>query len=146
VVGGKGIARTKREGDGTTPVGKFPLRRLFYRSDRVSGIKTALPARPLNRDDAWCDDPKASDYNKFVRRPFAGHTEALWREDHLYDVLIVIGYNDDPVVPGRGSAIFLHVASPGLAITNGCIAIALAPLLEIARRCDTTTIVDVVAA
>jgi len=143
VVGYKGITSEKREGDGATPAGRFPLRQLMYRADRLAHVETALPTSKLGREDAWCDDPKRKEYNTLVRLPFTGHRELLWREDHLYDVLIVLGYNDSPVVPGRGSAIFLHVASPRLAITNGCIAITMAALLEVARDCDTRTVVDV---
>jgi L,D-peptidoglycan transpeptidase YkuD (ErfK/YbiS/YcfS/YnhG family) len=142
VVGRHGVVRGKTEGDGATPAGRFPLRQLLYRPDRLSGVETALPTRALKRVDAWCDDPAAAEYNTLVQTPFAKHTEPLWRSDTLYDVLIVIGYNDDPVVPGRGSAIFLHVAPRGLAATVGCVAIALAALLRVARDCDTATMID----
>jgi L,D-peptidoglycan transpeptidase YkuD (ErfK/YbiS/YcfS/YnhG family) len=145
VVGRHGVATHKTEGDGATPAGRFPLRQVLYRPDRVSSVDTPLPSRALDRNDAWCDDPAASEYNTLVRLPFAKHTEPLWRADRLYDVLIVIGYNDAPVVPGAGSAIFLHVAPPGLKATDGCVAIAMAPLLRVAKRCDTATTIDIAA-
>jgi L,D-peptidoglycan transpeptidase YkuD (ErfK/YbiS/YcfS/YnhG family) len=146
VVGRRGVVRGKREGDGATPAGKFPLRRLLYRPDRLAGIETGLPVRVLTHADAWCDDPRTREYNTLIQLPFPRHAEPLWRQDHLYDVLIVIGYNDDPVVPGRGSAIFLHVAPEGLAGTDGCIAIAFSALLEVARHCTTATVIEVAPA
>jgi L,D-peptidoglycan transpeptidase YkuD (ErfK/YbiS/YcfS/YnhG family) len=66
--------------------------------------------------------------------PFAAGHERLWRDDHVYDVIAVVGYNDEPVVPGRGSAIFLHVARPGYAPTEGCIALSLDDALSVLRE------------
>jgi len=130
-LGRGGVARDKREGDGATPAGRFPLRRVLYRPDRLAPPRTRLPVRPLDPADGWCDDPADAAYNRPVRRPYAGRHEALWRDDGLYDLLAVIGHNDAPPVPGLGSAIFLHVAAPGLAPTEGCVALALADLAEI---------------
>lgn len=122
-IGRAGIRSDKREGDGTTPTGTFPLRRVFYRPDRVPRPATGLPVEALSPADGWCDDPEDAAYNRLVRLPYGTSAERLWRDDHLYDIIVVIGHNDDPVVPGRGSAIFLHVAGPGLAPTEGCIAL-----------------------
>ncbi len=129
---GKGGARAdKKEGDGATPVGCFPLREVLYRQDRLSGLHTSLPALPLFSDDGWCDDPRDPSYNKKVKLPYAASAESLWRDDHLYDVIVVVGYNDDPPVPGKGSAIFMHVAREHYTPTAGCIALAEKDLLEI---------------
>jgi L,D-peptidoglycan transpeptidase YkuD (ErfK/YbiS/YcfS/YnhG family) len=144
-VGRNGVTRNKAEGDGATPAGAFPLRRLLYRPDRVARVATGLPMRALRPEDAWCDDPGAPEYNTLVRAPFGRRTETLWRDDTLYDVIIVIGYNDDPVIPGRGSAIFLHVAREGLTGTEGCVAVALATLLQVARLCTPATVIDIAA-
>ena len=122
-LGRGGVRIDKREGDGATPTGAFPLRRLLYRADRLARPVTGLPAEAIRADDGWCDDPKDPAYNRPVRLPFAASHEKLWRDDALYDLVAVIGHNDDPPVPGRGSAIFLHVASPDLAPTEGCIAL-----------------------
>ena len=142
-LGRSGARRIKREGDGATPLGVFPLRRVFYRPDRQAPPKTALPLATISPGDAWCDDPRHAAYNTRVRLPFDGSTEALWREDHLYDLLVVLGYNDDPIVPGAGSAIFIHVAAPGLSPTEGCIALdrkCLAHLIAAARPGDAMAI------
>lgn len=138
-LGRAGARRDKHEGDGATPLGVFPLRRVFYRPDRQAVPKTALPVEPLSPDDAWCDEPRNAAYNTRVRLPFEGGAERLWRDDHLYDLLVVLGYNDDPVLPGAGSAIFIHVAAPDFSPTQGCIALerkVLARLVAKARPGD----------
>lgn len=134
-----GVRLDKREGDGATPVGCFPLRRVLYRADRMHVPVTALPAAPIEPDDGWCDDPDDAAYNRPVRLPFAGRHERLWRDDHLYDVVVVLGHNDDPPQPGRGSAIFLHVAHVDYRPTEGCVALALPDLLTVLRDCGPET-------
>jgi len=122
-LGRSGIRTDKREGDGATPAGIFAMRRVLYRPDRLTRPPTFLPSAPLDPADGWCDDPEDPFYNRPVRLPYAARHERLWREDGIYDLLLVLGYNDDPVVPGLGSAIFLHVARPDLAPTRGCVAL-----------------------
>jgi hypothetical protein len=87
--------------------------------------------------DGWCDDPAAAAYNRPVRLPYAASAERLWREDGIYDLIVPLGYNDDPVVPGAGSAIFLHVAHPDYAPTEGCVALAPADLMRVLGSADT---------
>jgi L,D-peptidoglycan transpeptidase YkuD (ErfK/YbiS/YcfS/YnhG family) len=118
----------KREGDGATPAGLLPLRRVLYRADRVSRPRATVPVSPIAPHDGWCDDPASVDYNRPVRLPYDARCEALWREDGVYDVIAVLGWNDAPPVPGRGSAIFLHVARPDGGPTEGCIALPLRDL------------------
>jgi len=133
-IGRGGIAIKRREGDGVTPIGSFAIRKVFYRADRLAMPGTALPLSAIAPDDGWCDAPDDVLYNRAVKRPYRASSEALWREDHLYDLLVVLGYNDSPVVPGRGSAIFLHVARPDFAPTEGCVAIALEDLRELVAQ------------
>jgi L,D-peptidoglycan transpeptidase YkuD (ErfK/YbiS/YcfS/YnhG family) len=129
---GKGGARMdKREGDGATPMGCFPLRKVFYRPDRLDRPRTGLPVEALTPAHGWCDQSGHADYNREVRLPHPARCETLWREDGLYDVIVVLGHNDDPVVPDAGSAIFLHVARPDRAPTEGCVALALSDLLAL---------------
>jgi L,D-peptidoglycan transpeptidase YkuD (ErfK/YbiS/YcfS/YnhG family) len=129
-VGRGGIvpARAKREGDGATPAGLWPLRQVLFRPDRGARPATALPSSPLDPRDGWCDDPADPAYNLRVALPYPAGCEALWREDGIYDLLVVLGYNDHPVVAGAGSAIFLHLARPGFGPTEGCVALARADL------------------
>ncbi len=122
-LGAGGIRAEKREGDGATPVGLLPLRRVLFRADRGPRPACAVPAEPIAPEDGWCDDPAHADYNRQVRLPHPGRHERLWREDAVYDLIGVLGWNDAPVRPGRGSAIFLHLARPGLPPTEGCIAL-----------------------
>ncbi|MBW7851780.1 MAG: L,D-transpeptidase family protein [Rhodospirillales bacterium] len=132
-LGRGGVLTAKVEGDGATPAGRHPLRRVLYRPDRVTPPVTGLPVAALSPNDGWCDDPAHGDYNRMVRLPHPARCEALWRDDAIYDVIVVLGYNDDPVVAGRGSAIFLHVARPGYASTEGCVALSLPDLLTVLR-------------
>lgn len=130
-IGRGGARREKQEADGATPVGCWPLRRVLYRPDRLAPPATRLPIAPLAPKDGWCDDPADPRYNRPVRRPYPAGHEALWREDGIYDLIVVLGYNDRPVRAGRGSAIFLHIARPGFALTEGCIALRRADLLAL---------------
>jgi L,D-peptidoglycan transpeptidase YkuD (ErfK/YbiS/YcfS/YnhG family) len=127
-----GVRADKREGDHASPAGIFPLVSAFYRADRLAAPTTALLLTALNPQNGWVDDPADPCYNTLVALPYPASHEELWREDGLYDLIVVIGYNTAPVVPGKGSAIFLHVARPDFSGTEGCIAVArevLVPLL-----------------
>ncbi len=143
-LGPAGIRAHKKEGDGVTPAGVFPLRRVFYRPDRLETPNTRLPLKPLRPEDGWCDDPRDPRYNTLIERPFGPSHEALWRNDGLYDLLVVLGYNDDPPKPNRGSAIFMHVAKPGYAPTEGCVALGLADLSALIEACDESTVLKAV--
>ena len=123
-VGPTGIGVKRGEGDGITPIGAFPVREIFYRADRIAKPDTRLPLRAIEKNDGWCDAPDDPNYNRLVKLPYPASAEQLWREDHLYDLVVVLGYNDDPVVPGKGSAIFLHLAKPNYSHTQGCVALA----------------------
>jgi L,D-peptidoglycan transpeptidase YkuD (ErfK/YbiS/YcfS/YnhG family) len=127
-------AEQKREGDGATPAGLWPLRRIFWRPDKVSVPASRLPIAAIRSDDGWCDAPQDPAYNSPVRLPYPASAERMWRDDGLYDLVIELGYNDAPVVPGAGSAIFMHVARPDYAPTEGCIALALGDLVELAAQ------------
>jgi L,D-peptidoglycan transpeptidase YkuD (ErfK/YbiS/YcfS/YnhG family) len=130
-VGKGGFSKNKKEGDGATPLGTFALRKCWYRHDKVDCVVTHLPLSIIRSDYGWSDDPKKPDYNKLVRLPYSGSHEKLWRADRLYDVFVEIGYNDDPVIPGKGSAIFLHCATDDYKPTEGCVALAKNDLLEL---------------
>ncbi len=128
-IGRGGTTLAKREGDGATPIGRFPLRGLYYRPDRGPAPRSGLPTWPLRPDLGWSDDPLDAAYNRPVVLPRSGRAERLWRHDSLYNFIVPLGYNDDPPRAGAGSAIFLHVARPGLTGTEGCIALRRSDLL-----------------
>jgi L,D-peptidoglycan transpeptidase YkuD (ErfK/YbiS/YcfS/YnhG family) len=127
-LGKGGVRADKQEGDGATPSGLLPLRRVLYRADRVPAPVCSVPVEPIAPEDGWCDAPDSPSYNRRVRLPFDAGAEALWRADHLYDIVGVLGWNDSPVLRGRGSAIFLHVARDDLAPTEGCVGLRLGDL------------------
>jgi L,D-peptidoglycan transpeptidase YkuD (ErfK/YbiS/YcfS/YnhG family) len=134
-----GVQWDKKEGDGTTPAGVWPLRRVLYRKDRLSAPESGLPLGEIAENDGWCDDPEDRCYNQPVTLPYEARAEALWRDDHLYDVMVVLGYNDSPPVPGRGSAVFFHLAHENYRSTEGCLAVSLADMRVILKACDTRT-------
>jgi L,D-peptidoglycan transpeptidase YkuD (ErfK/YbiS/YcfS/YnhG family) len=135
-LGRAGITAAKREGDHATPSGAHVMRRALYRADREAPPPTRLDLAPIAPGDGWCDDALDQAYNRPVRLPYAASAEPLWREDRLYDLVVVLGWNDAPVVPGMGSAIFLHVAAPDYAPTEGCIALARDDLAAILAAAD----------
>lgn len=138
-------AADKREGDGATPAGVWPLRRVLYRPD-VGAPETALPMQAIARDDAWCDEPEDPAYNRPVKLPYSGSFEKMWRDDHIYDLVVVLGHNDDPPRPFMGSCIFLHLAKEGYAPTEGCVALArehLEEMLRLAKPGDALEIIIV---
>ncbi|MBX3482924.1 L,D-transpeptidase family protein [Phenylobacterium sp.] len=132
-------AGAKREGDLASPAGVWPIREVIYRPDRGPPPATEIRVRAMAEDDGWCDDPSDPAYNRPVKLPYRASAERMWRDDHLYDLVVVLGHNDDPVVPGLGSATFLHLAKPDYAPTHGCVAVArddLEELLDKARPGD----------
>jgi L,D-peptidoglycan transpeptidase YkuD (ErfK/YbiS/YcfS/YnhG family) len=121
-IGRGGIIVDKREGDGGTPRARLPLRRIFLRPDKGPRPRTLQPSRWMTPRDAWCDDLADRRYNRLISRPAGEAEERLWRADHLYDIVVELGWNDRPIRRGRGSAIFWHLPRPGLTPTAGCIA------------------------
>jgi len=136
----------KNEGDHASPAGRFPLREILYRADRLERPMTGLPLRAIDPADGWCDAPDDPAYNRPVTLPYGASTENLWRADNVYDLIVVIGYNDAPVRPGRGSAIFLHIATDGYGPTEGCVALARDDLLVVLARLESGAEIEIRAA
>ena len=126
-------AAGKREGDGRTPAGSWPIRRVLWRPDRGRAPATSLPASAIDPHDGWCDAPADPAYNRPVRLPYPASAERMWRDDGVYDLVVELGYNDDPVIAGAGSAIFLHLARPDYSPTEGCVAVSEADLRQLLR-------------
>jgi L,D-peptidoglycan transpeptidase YkuD (ErfK/YbiS/YcfS/YnhG family) len=133
-LGPAGIVRLKREGDRGTPAGRFRLLWGYYRPDRARPQAAGPPLKPMRRDQGWCEDPKSPRYNRAVRLPARDATDKMWRDDHLYDLTFVLDHNFTHRAKGRGSAIFFHLARPGLAPTAGCVAISAADMRKLAPR------------
>ena len=124
-IGRNGLASTKREGDGATPIATMAL--LFgYRDGRKRARwpHSALRIRAAGPNDGWCDAPGSANYNRPVRLPFAASHERLQRDDGIYDMIIVMDWNIGSRARNRGSAVFFHLARPDFSPTAGCVAIA----------------------
>lgn len=135
---GKGGVRTlKREGDGASPQGRWRVVRVLMRRDRVRRPMSALPIQAIGSLDGWCDAPSDRNYNRPVCLPYPASAERMWRDDRLYDIVVVLDHNQRPRNRGRGSAIFIHICRPGLLPTEGCIAVqpdAMRRLLRYLKR------------
>ncbi len=142
-LGRGGIKALKREGDGGTPLGRLPIREVMYRADRVPRPRTRLPCHAIRKDDGWCDDPSDRNYNRRIRLPARRSAEGLMRADHLYDLIVVLGYNDRPRVRGKGSAIFMHLARPDYTPTDGCIALSRRDLSALLQRLRPGMAIDI---
>tara|TARA_B100000945_G_scaffold151239_1_gene121336 strand:+ start:92 stop:583 length:492 start_codon:yes stop_codon:yes gene_type:complete len=130
-IGKRGISKNKYEGDLCTPIGKFTFEYLLYRKDKIKNLKTNIPKKVIKKNMGWCDDPKSEKYNKLIKFPFSYKAEKLFLNKEIYDLLLVINYNRNPVFPEKGSAIFLHIASKNFKPTKGCIAIKKKDFLKI---------------
>ena len=116
----------------STPIGAFLFDKIFYRHDKIGKIKFLIDSHIIQKNDGWCDDQHSKFYNQHIQFPFNESAEHLYRDDHIYDIVCVLNYNTSPIIPGRGSAIFLHIAKTDFAGTEGCIAIEKEALIEVA--------------
>ncbi len=142
-LGKSGVTTDKKEGDHASPAGCYPLRSVWYRADKGEKPVCTLPVMEIRREDGWCDDPDHPDYNRKITLPFEARHETLWREDDLYDIVVVIGHNDEPPVPGKGSCIFMHVAKPDYDGTEGCVALKKKDLLELLEKISKDTAIEI---
>ena len=139
LIGRSGIKASKREGDGATPAGLWTLRYVLFRADRVARPSTRLPVSPIDPRDGWCDAPQDRNYNRPVRLPYPASHENLWRDDRLYDLVIVLSHNQRPRRRYRGSAVFLHVTDPRGRPTAGCVAVAPRDIERLLALCGPET-------
>lgn len=143
-LGRSGTSRAKREGDGASPVGRFALLQGFYRPDRGPKPRSGLKLRPIQPHDGWSDEPRDRRYNSLVSLPCPTSHEKMWRDDHLYDVVLDIAWNRGPIKPGRGSAIFLHLARPGFTPTEGCVAVDRRMIRRLLERIGPKTRIEII--
>ena len=129
-LGINGLNKSKIEGDKTTPVGVYSLGKLYVRADRIKNLKTNFKYISILKTMAWSDDPKSNDYNKLINIGY-DHKESLYRNDHIYDLILVVNYNIEPTIPHKGSAIFIHIAKKDYSSTLGCIALSQEDFTEI---------------
>ena len=143
-IGSGGITENKVEGDKCTPRGTYPLREIMYRYDRINKIHTKLKKRRIEKNFKWCDDPKDINYNKFLIGQYKASCENLWRKDNIYDLVVIIGYNDEPVIPYKGSAIFMHSEGSKKSHTKGCISLSVKHLIYIVENIEENTLVKII--
>lgn len=138
-VGKRGIGIKKQEGDLITPKGNFKIKEILYRKDRIISLLTKIKKIPINKKMGWCDDSKSSKYNKRIKYPFNFSSEKLFRKDNIYDIIVVLNFNMNPIKKNKGSAIFLHVAKKDYKPTKGCIAIKKHQLIELLKLVNKNT-------
>jgi L,D-peptidoglycan transpeptidase YkuD (ErfK/YbiS/YcfS/YnhG family) len=142
-LGRTGLSFRKREGDGKTPIGRWALKRGFFRADKLQMPKSGLKLSPLPSGMGWCEEPSSGQYNRSVRLPFRDVSESMWRDDNAYDVVFATDHNERPRVKGAGSAIFFHVLREGADHTAGCVAVTAPDLHKILARCGPRTVLVV---
>ena len=123
-LGKKGTKKNKKEGDKTTPKGRFKMNYVLYRSDRVKNLTSVLKKKVIKKNMGWCDDPSSDQYNKLIKLPFKFSAEKIYRKSNIYDIIIVINYNLKPIIKSKGSAVFIHISKKNFKSTEGCIAIS----------------------
>jgi len=143
-IGKKGSTYNKKEGDKKTPKGTFKIENLYFREDRVKNLKSRLKMTAIKDYMGWCDDPKSDKYNKLIRFPFNYSAEKLYRRENIYDILLVLNFNMNPIKKNKGSAIFIHVAKKSFQPTQGCIALNKSELIKLVKSIKKNTVVKII--
>jgi L,D-peptidoglycan transpeptidase YkuD (ErfK/YbiS/YcfS/YnhG family) len=138
-LGKSGIGKKRIEGDNITPKGIFKIIKIYYRKDRIKKINSAFKLIEIKKDMGWCDDPESKKYNQLIKLPSKYRHEKLFRNDRIYDLIIVLNYNMNPVIKNKGSAIFIHIAKNNYNKTKGCIALKKKDLIEIISKIKRNT-------
>ena len=142
-IGKRGIKSRKKEGDLTTPRGIFKIKELYYRKDRIKGLRTKVKKIIIKKNMGWCDDSSSNKYNKIIKLPFNFSHEKLYRKDNIYDLMLVINFNMRPIKKNKGSAIFIHVAKKDFSPTKGCIAIKKNELKKLLKIINKNTKINI---
>ncbi len=142
-IGKRGIGYKRKEGDLITPKGKYKIKFILYRKDRVKNIKSRIKKIEIKKNMGWCDDPRSKDYNKIIKLPTPYSYEKLHKRDNIYDIILVLNYNMKPIIKNKGSAIFIHVAKRNYKKTEGCVAIRKTSLLKILKKINKNTLVKI---
>ena len=143
-VGKRGIGYKKKEGDLITPKGRFKVKYILYRKDRVKKIRSKIKKIAIKKNMGWCNDPLSNNYNKLIKLPSNFSFEKLHRKENIYDIILVLNYNMRPIVKNKGSAIFIHVSKRNYKKTEGCIALRKEHLLKIVKEFKDSTKIKIV--
>ena len=142
-LGKRGVGLKKKEGDLITPTGQYKIKYILYRKDRIKKIQSKIRKIIINKNMGWCDDARSKKYNKLVNLPFSDRYEKLFKKENIYDIILVLNYNMNPIKKNKGSAIFIHIAKKNNKKTEGCVAISKAQLLKILKRISINTKVKI---
>ena len=138
-IGKRGIGNKRNEGDLITPKGKYKIKYILYRKDRIKRIQSKIKKIAITKRMGWCDDPKSKDYNKLIKLPTNYRYEKLYRKENIYDLILVLNFNMRPIVKKKGSAIFIHIAKKNYKKTEGCVAVNKVSLLKIIKKLKNNT-------
>ena len=142
-IGKRGIGYKKKEGDQITPLGRYKIKYILYRKDRVKKINSGIKTIEITKNMGWCNDPNSKQYNKIIKLPSAFSYEKLYRRENIYDIILVLNYNMNPAKKNKGSAIFIHIAKKNYKKTEGCVAIKKNEILKILKFLKSETIVKI---
>ena len=142
-IGKRGIGNKRKEGDLITPKGKYKIKYILYRKDRIRKIQSKIKKIAIKRNMGWCNDIKSTKYNKLIKLPSSYSHEKLYKKDNIYDLILVLNYNMNPIVKSKGSAIFIHIAKKNYKKTEGCVALRKVDLLKILKQLKKNTIVRI---
>ena len=138
-LGKAGVQGSKREGDNVTPKGTFKIVKIYYRSDRIKKISSKFRPIKITKNMGWCDDPNSKNYNQLIKLPTKYGHEKLHKKNNVYDLIVVLNYNMNPIIKNKGSAIFIHVAKKKYKKTAGCIALKKIHLLSLIKKIEKNT-------
>ncbi len=144
-LGKNGIKKKIKEGDNITPKGKFKLTKIYYRQDKIRRIKCSITKIKIKKNMGWCDDPQSNFYNRQIKLPSKFSYEKLYRNDRIYDLLVVLNYNTKPIIKNKGSAIFIHIAKKNYKPTAGCIALKKKDLIKLVQMIKKNTKINICA-
>jgi L,D-peptidoglycan transpeptidase YkuD (ErfK/YbiS/YcfS/YnhG family) len=142
-LGKSGIKKKIKEGDCITPKGIFKINKIYYRADKIKKVRTKVNTVKIKKNMGWCDDPRSIFYNKQIKLPSKFSHEKLYRKDSLYDLVLVLNYNTNPIIKNKGSAIFIHVAKNSYKKTKGCIALKKQDLIQLAKNIKKNTRIEI---
>jgi len=143
-LGKAGIKKKIKEGDNITPRGVFKIIKVYYRADKIDKIETQIKKIKIKKKIGWCDDPRSVFYNKQIKLPNKFSHEKLYRNDNIYDLILVLNYDMNPIIKNKGSAIFIHVAKNNYQPTHGCIGLKKKHLLTILKKIKKNTKVKII--
>tara|TARA_Y100000766_G_scaffold33932_1_gene23724 strand:+ start:1702 stop:2202 length:501 start_codon:yes stop_codon:yes gene_type:complete len=143
-IGKRGIGYKKKEGDLITPKGKYKVKYILYRKDRIKKIQSKIKKIIIKKNMGWCNDPFSKNYNRLIKLPSHYSFEKLYRKENIYDIILVLNYNMHPIIRNKGSAIFIHVSKRNYKKTEGCIALKKEHLLKIIKELKSSTKIKIV--